>query len=61
MTAIHVYQSLLTRHWLADKHGTKDFPGSSRQGCRELSDTLTLAWRWVAESDGFYDDVVVQR
>ena len=60
--SIHVYQSPLTGHWIADRHGTKDYPGSSqaRQGWRRMTDAIVCAWEWVAATPSIYDGVRVQ-
>jgi hypothetical protein len=58
---VNVYQSDLTGHWIVDKHGTKENPGSARQGWRSLHDALAYAWTWVTGMPNIYKDVRVQR
>ena len=38
-----VYQSTLTGHWIVDEYGSKEHPGSKRQGWRNHKDALADA------------------
>lgn len=58
---IHVYQSELTGHWIVDKHGTKTYPSTARQGWRHKHDAIAYAWTWVTGMPSLYKNVWVER